>query len=167
MKKLLLTLTLTLFSCVAFSQSEITMTKQEFIDNQIKMFGQLEARQSEISAQTDELMKSKMSPEEYERFKKENDLAEDKQLAEAAGCLGISTEKLESITKELDSTALLQAVEACSSKLPESITISGVNWAQVPGLADYNKCNEEFIAKKSGVPLEQYKKCAAQQEAAN
>jgi len=139
------------------------MTKQEFINNQIKMFKQLEEMQSQMSNQTDEIMKAKMPPEEYERFKQENEVAEQEEIKEAADCLGVSTEKLKAITDNIDSKTLVAAVDACSSNLPESITISGMDWTQVPGLAEYNRCNEEFIAKKSGVPLEKYKKCAAKQ----
>lgn len=163
MKQLLATLTLISISFGALAQSEITMTKQEFIDNQINMFSQFDEMQAQRGVQIDEMMKSKMSSEAYDEFKKKNDLAEQEELKSAADCLGVSTQKLESITKNIGSAALVEAANACSSKLPESIAISGMDWTQVPGLAEYNACNEEFIAKKSGVPLAKYKKCAAKQ----
>lgn len=129
----------------------------------MKMYSQFDEMQEKMGAQNDEMMKSKMSPEDYEQFKKENDSAKQEELKAAADCLGISTEKVESITESIDSATLIEAANVCSSSLPESITISGMDWSKVQGLAEYNSCNEKFIAKKSGVPIEKYKECAAKQ----
>lgn len=164
MKSNLAILTILLTSSSAFSQSEITLTKQEFIDHQVKMFGQLDANQAQAIAQKDEMMKSQLSKEAYAEYKKEDAAVEQEELKAAADCLGISTKKLESITNSIGSAALVEAANACSKMLPESITISGMDWSSTPSLAEYNSCNEQFIAEKSGVPLEKYKQCAAKQD---
>lgn len=164
MRTLLATIVLMSVSFVALSQSEITLTKQEFIDNQLEMFSQLDAIQTKASADTEQMMKSKMAPEAYEEYQKEKDVAEQEEMKLAADCLGISVEKMESITTSIDSAVLVEATNLCSAKLPDSITISGMDWTDNASLAEYNSCNEQFIADKSGVPLEKYKECAAKQE---
>jgi len=164
MKKLIIFAAFMAASVPTVAQVETTMSKQEFIDSQIELFGQVDEMKAKVGVQQDEMMKSKLTPELYADYKKRREATEQTEVKRVADCLGISTDKVKSIEESIDSKTLVESVSRCSSKLPESVTLVGGDWSKAAALAEYNNCNEQFIADKSGIPVEKYKQCAAEQE---
>lgn len=164
MKMFLLTVAMMIVASLFLSapldaQTELNFTRQQFVDTQLQMLENIDQAASEAQSARDEILKKNLPPEEYQRLKQEDArLANEEQIA-AAKCLGIEIDEIGEIEEKVGPKFQIEVVKACASLLPDSFTLSGVDFASAPALAEYSNCTVERTAKELGFPLEKFAQC--------
>jgi hypothetical protein len=163
MKKII---TLLVAGSISFSataqQESIPMTKQQFLQTYENMLNQAEEYAQKGSSMSDEMMKKKMSAEDYSRYKDEEKEFEKQHDKELAKCVGIAPEKLAKAKDSFKPKAMLVVMKQCSSKIPESFNMTSLDFTEEPALADFSDCTQEIMTKQTGIPVAKYEKCDAE-----
>jgi len=71
---------------------------------------------------------------------------------------------LESVKEKITPQIIGTAVKDCSGKLPDTITMSTLEWSSNPELTNSNACTEKKIAEKANVSLTKFQQCSSQEE---
>ncbi len=149
------------FSALA-QQESIQMTKQQFLETYENMLNQAEKYAQKGSSMSDELMKKNMSPEDYQEYRNQEQEFAEQLNNDLAQCMGIAPEKLTKAKDSFKPKAMLAVMKQCSAKIPESFTMSSLNFAQEPALSEFGACTQEIMTKETGVSVAKYEKCEAE-----
>lgn len=162
MKKIITLLAACAISFSATAQQEsILMTKQQFLETYENMLNQAEKYTQKGSSMSDEIMKKKMSAEDYKKYKVQEEEFEKQHVNELAECIGIAPEKLAKAKDAFKPKAMLGVIKQCSSKIPESFSMTSLDFNQDPALAEFGACTQEVITKETGISVAKYEKCEA------
>ena len=163
-KKSLIYLCFTLVASTCVYAQEMTLSKEQFLQMTDQMLSRSEELKAQMQSNTDAQMKQHLSEEQYQQYKADEKMMREEENAQLADCLGISESKLESIKAKVTPQVIGTAVKDCSSKLPNTITMSTLDWSSNPELTDFNACTEEKIADKANVSLAKFQQCSSQEE---
>jgi hypothetical protein len=106
-------------------------------------------------------MRENMSEEQYKQYEADLEKMEAARKEGMAKCMGISTQKIDSFTQEMDADFQIQSVQKCSSTLPDTINSAAFSGpSDDPQLIEFAACLEGIASKKTGIPLEKLKQCA-------
>jgi len=145
----------------AQAQNEVVISKDEFVASQLQMMEQVKQAQAEMANNEDDVLKEKLSAEEYEQYKTELDQAQKEQETKVADCLGISADKIPSLTEKMGADFQISVIESCSKVLPEQVNIGSPTMMESPEFAPYMACAEDMVAEEIGVSSEKLKSCSA------
>jgi len=160
-KSILAALFISAFALNAMAQTDIVISKDEFVENQLKMMEQVKQAQAEMTDSTDKLMKDKLPPAEYEQYKKDLQAEQSQQEVKVADCLGIPAEDIPGLSEKMGPDFQISVIKSCSKKLPETVNIGSENMMNSPEFAAYMGCAEAMVAKEVGVSPSKLKQCSA------
>lgn len=152
--------TLAMLISVAQAQPEITISKDQYVENQLKMMEQIKEVQSDVADSNEKMLKEKLPPGEYEQYKKDQDQAQKDEEAKVANCLGVPVEKMPELSEKVGPEFQISVIKTCADTLPETINLSETDWTINPKFADYKKCAEDLVAKEVGISSAKLQECS-------
>lgn len=158
-------ITLLVAGALSFSasakQESIKMTKQQFLETYENMLNQAEEYAQKGRSMSEEMMKKNMSAEDYKNYKDQEAEFEKQSNNQLAKCIGIAPEKLAKAKDTFKPKAMLTVMKQCSSKIPDSFTVTSLNFTQEPALSEFGACTQEIMTKDTGISVAKYEKCEA------
>jgi len=146
---------------VAYGQAaEITMPRDQYIENQLKMMEQLKNVQSDMQDSTQKMMKEKLTPESYAEFQKNQDQSQKQLEKRVATCLGVPVEKMPELSAKVGPDFQVKVIKTCATKLPEIINLNDADWTKNPRFAAYKACAEELVSKETGISSHKLQECS-------
>ena len=142
------------------AQTDLTMTRDEFVESQLNMMEQAKVIQQEMASRSDDMMKDKMSAEAYTEYKQDTERKQKQQEREVANCLGIPPENMAELSARVGPDFQITVIKKCSGKLPPTINLEGLDWTSNKDFLEYKRCAEALVAKEVGVPADRLEECS-------
>lgn len=150
-----------LSASMASAQAPQEISKDKFLETYINALKQSGEIQKESNSMAQASMRENMSEEQYKQYEADLEKMEAARKEGMAKCMGITTQKIDSITQEMDAEFQIKSVKQCSPTLPAKISSAAFSSAgEDPQLKEFAACLEGIASKKTGIPLEKLKQCA-------
>lgn len=157
----IVTLALVALNSTAYAQNEVVIPKDEFVANQLQMMEQVKEAQAAQADEANDPLKAELSPEEYEKYKKEAEQEKTAQEAKMAGCLGIPADRIPALTEKMGADFQISVIKTCSKDLPDQVNVGAPDMMESPAFKPYMACAEGMVADEIGVSAEKLKSCTA------